>query len=104
VRREVEEELGISALPLKIDFLFFYFQEVILNGTYIDRQFNDVYITRADISLEGMRINQSEVSEVTFVPFEQFQRMVANGSGELAPVYTNECRDLVYFMSRESGV
>ena len=52
--REVEEELGIDASQLKIDFLFSYFQEVVLDETYIDRQFNDVYVTRADINPELM--------------------------------------------------
>src|SRR5260221_6633371 len=42
VRREVEEELGINASQLKIDFLFSYVSEVIFNETYIDRQVNDV--------------------------------------------------------------
>jgi isopentenyldiphosphate isomerase len=70
VRREIEEELGIDASGLKIDFLFSYFSEATLNKTYIDRQFNDVYITRADIDLKLIQFDASEVSEVKFVPFE----------------------------------
>ena len=102
VRREVEEELGLSAAGLKIDFLFSYFQEAILNETYIDRQFNDVYVTRSDIQPELLAFNRREVSEVKFIPFERFCDMVMNGTGELAPLtpyYTNECRDLAYFLS-----
>src|SRR6266508_1694615 len=62
-RREVEEELGINASQLKIDFLFSYFSEAILNETYIDRQFNDVYVTRADIEPELLQLDRTEVTE-----------------------------------------
>jgi isopentenyldiphosphate isomerase len=102
VRREVEEGLGIPAAGLKIDFLFSYYQEAVVNETYIDRQFNDVYITRAEVQAERLVFNRKEVSEVKFIPFAHFYEMVVNGTGELAhltPYYTNECRDLVYFLS-----
>lgn len=98
VRREVEEELGIDASGLKFDFIFSFFQEAILNETYIDRQFNDVYITRADIRAEMIQFDQTEVSEVKFVPFESFRGMVLSKSSELAPVYASECQDLLYFL------
>jgi isopentenyl-diphosphate delta-isomerase len=99
VRREVEEELGINSSQLQFDFLFSFFQEAILHETYIDRQFNDIYVTRADIQLDVMQFDRSEVSEVKFVSFERFRAMVMSESSDLAPVYANECRDLVYFLS-----
>ncbi len=98
IRREIEEELGIDASGLKIDFLFSYFSEATLNETYIDRQFNDVYVTRADIDPKRIHFDPSEVSEVKFVPFERFRQMLSEEASELAPVYANECRDLVYFL------
>src|SRR3972149_7867574 len=98
VKREVEEELGIDTSQLKFDFLFSFFQEAILNETYIDRQFTDVYVTRADIDPKFIKFDRSEVSEIKFVPFESFREMVSDESSGLAPVYTNECRDLVYFL------
>lgn len=99
VRREVEEELGINSFQLRFDFLFSFFQEAILNETYIDRQFNDVYITHADIKPEIIQFDRSEVSEVKFVSFESFCEMVMSGAADLAPVYANECQDLVYFLN-----
>jgi isopentenyldiphosphate isomerase len=98
VKRELKEELGIDAAQLKIDFLFSYFQEALLHETYIDRQFNDVYVTRADIQPELIRFDRSEVSEVKFVPFASFLEMAGDESTVQAQVYANECRDLVYFL------
>jgi isopentenyl-diphosphate delta-isomerase len=94
----VQEELGLNASLLQFDFLFSFFQEAILNETYIDRQFIDVYMTRADIERETIKFDRSEVFEVKFVSFESFRKMVLNPSAGLAPVYANECRDLVYFL------
>jgi isopentenyl-diphosphate delta-isomerase len=98
VRRELAEELGIDSAPFQLDFLFSFFQEAILHETYIDRQFNDVYLARVDIQSEMIQFDRSEVSEVRFVSFERFCEMVFNKSTELAPVYANECRDLIYFL------
>lgn len=96
VRREVEEELGMNASDLRFDFLFSFYQEAVLNETYIDRQFNDVYVSRADVNPELIRFDPMEVAEVKFVPFGVFRAMIKDSSGGLAPVYANECRDLVY--------
>jgi isopentenyldiphosphate isomerase len=98
VRREIEEELGVDASGLQIDFLFSYFSEGILSETYIDRQFNDVYMAYADIDPTLIKFDPAEVAEVKFVPFEQFKQMLAHPALDLAPVYANECRDLVYFL------
>lgn len=98
VNREVQEELGIDASQLKLDFLFSFFQEAILSETYIDRQFSDVYITRANIDRNLIIPDPSEVSEIKFVSFESFREMVFSKTSGLAPVYAKECRDLVYFL------
>jgi isopentenyldiphosphate isomerase len=98
VRRETAEELGLDASRLRFDFLFSHFQEAALNETYVDRQFNDVYLTRADVDPALVLFDRSEVSEVRFVPFENFLEMVSGATPDLAPVYANECRDLAYFL------
>ena len=100
VKREVEEELGIDASQLKFDFLFSFFQEAFVSETYIERQFSDVYVTYADLDITLIKFDHSEVSEVKFVPFEIFLEMVSNKSSGLAPVYEDECRDLVYFLGK----
>jgi isopentenyl-diphosphate Delta-isomerase len=98
VRREIEEELGIDASSLKIDFLFSYYQEAVLHETYIDRQFNDVYMTRADLDPAGIRFDRSEVAEVKFVPFEEFRAMLLDDASIFAQAYGKAGRDLIYFL------
>ncbi len=98
VRREIEEELGIDASGLQINFLFSYFTEGINHETYIDRQFNDIYVTRANIRVESIHFDPAEVSEIKFVPLETFQEMLTDPTSELAPVYADECCDVLYFL------
>jgi isopentenyl-diphosphate delta-isomerase len=98
VKREVEEELGIDASNLKFHFLFSFYQEAFVTETYIERQFSDVYVTHADFDPKLIRFDPSEVSEIKFVPVKSFLEMVSNKSTGLAPVYEDECRDLVYFL------
>jgi isopentenyl-diphosphate Delta-isomerase len=98
VRREVAEELGIDATDLNFEFLFSYRRDAELSPTYIDRQFNDVYACWADFRLDNIRLSSNEVSEVKLVSIEEFRAMAENGSGDLAPVYADECRDLLYLL------
>jgi isopentenyl-diphosphate Delta-isomerase len=99
VRREIEEELGLPAADLPIDFLFSYYQEAVLNDTYIDKQFNDVYVTHADVPATSLQFNRAEVSEVMFVPLHRFSQMVDDPTSGLAPVYAREFRDVLYFLN-----
>jgi isopentenyl-diphosphate Delta-isomerase len=103
VRREIKEELGLDASQLEIDFLFSFYQEAVLHETYIDRQFNDIYVTRTEIDPALIQFDRSEVSKVKFVPFETFQEMLLNDP-VLASVYADECRDLIYFLNDMGGV
>jgi isopentenyldiphosphate isomerase len=98
IRRETAEELGIDSSQLTFDFLFSYFREVTLSETYIDREFHDVYLTRADIDPQTIRFDPAEVSEVKFVSFGEFQRMTLDASSGLVPGLADACRDLAYFL------
>ncbi len=82
---------------LQLRFLFSYFQEAVVHETYIDRQFNDIYIARVDIQAEQIQFDRGEVSEVRFVSLETFEEMLLNDP-LLASVYADEWRDITYFL------
>lgn len=98
VLRELEEELGIESSGLDVEFLFSYRRDADLSPTFVDRQFNDVYACWANFRLEDIKFNRDEVSEVELVNLPEFIEMVQDRSSGLAPVYGDECRDLVYFL------
>lgn len=73
VYRELEEELGISAVPGEIVFLFSYRQDVQLNPTYIDKQFNDVYVCQRSFNIEDLKFDCQVVSELKLVSLDAFE-------------------------------
>lgn len=99
VARELNEELGIDSSQVQIDFLFSHYSEATLSESYIDRQFNDVYVARAKLQLRQIQFNSAEVAEVKFVPWAEFLHMLEQ-SPLLASVYGNESQDVDYFLRK----
>lgn len=57
LKREIREELGFTPEELKVEFLFSFKQSMTVNPSYIDRQFNDVYLC----------FHNFDVKEINFV-------------------------------------
>jgi len=103
VKRELKEELGIS-IDHDIEFLFSFRQDAELSPSYIDRQINDLYVCYIDQN-QPIKFEKKDVSTIQWVSFKAFQKMVeaaSRGQGDLAPVYTHSCTDLIYFLSHKN--
>ncbi len=100
--REVKEELNLDASRMRFHFLFSYRQDKILNSSYIDRQFNDVYACWYSLNIKEVQFNTNEVSEMKIVPFSKFKEMVLDEKSELAPVYLKEFHEISYFLNSNS--
>ncbi|XP_078443179.1 nudix hydrolase homolog 3 [Wolffia australiana] len=75
-RRELEEELGISLPEDAFELLFVFLQESVLNeGTFINNEFNDVYLvtTLEPIPLEAFTLQETEVSAVRYISLEEYK-------------------------------
>ena len=88
--RETEEELGLRLSPSELQPAGAIAESCVLNGgTYIDREFHEIFIVRRDVDLQSLVLDPQEVAEVrwvgelhpdeTFVPhareFELFSRL-----------------------------
>jgi isopentenyldiphosphate isomerase len=100
LQREIQEELGLNPEKMKVSFLFSYRRDAVLNQTYIDRQFNDVYACFHDFKLEDIKFERSEVQAIDLIPFSRFKEMAEDTSGKsaLAPVYGRACVDVLYYL------
>ena len=99
IRRELQEELGIAAADLH--FVFSHRRDMVLHKTYIDRQFNDVYVGWHDFQCEDLVLNTQEVSEVKVVPTAVWSNMVAEGTDELISMYAQEWQEVKYFFAEQ---
>ncbi len=78
--RELKEELGIDVSGAKLELLFRLNVSVTAKGGLIkDNEIGDVYLLRMDLAVENLVIQESEVSEVKWMPLADFRLAVEKG-------------------------
>lgn len=91
-RRELQEELGVNLPEDAFELLFIFHQECVINdGTYINNEFNDVYLvtTIAPIPLEAFSLQESEVSAVKYISCEEYKSLLAKEDPDYVPYDVN---------------
>lgn len=96
--REIKEELDLDPKAMRCWFLFSYRNDAILSPTYIDKQFNDVYFYFYDFTLKDISFNVDEITEVCFMPFIQFGKMIKEENTLFARTYGKAYPDLMFFL------
>jgi len=86
-QREVMEELGIEISESKFKFLFTVESRSILNnGTYINNEFQDVYIIPIDLDIITMKLEKDgEVEQVKFIDVEEFKKWIIGEREPMVP-------------------
>eukprot|EP00252_Welwitschia_mirabilis_P017861 TRINITY_DN3977_c0_g1_i1.p1 TRINITY_DN3977_c0_g1~~TRINITY_DN3977_c0_g1_i1.p1 ORF type:complete len:777 (+),score=147.62 TRINITY_DN3977_c0_g1_i1:111-2441(+) len=87
-RRELEEELGITLPDEAFEFLFVFLQECVINdGTFINNEYNDVYLvtTLEPIPLEAFSLQESEVSEVKYISWREYRDILQTEDASYVP-------------------
>ncbi|GAB2219981.1 hypothetical protein Droror1_Dr00007622 [Drosera rotundifolia] len=91
-RRELQEELGIVLPKDAFELLFVYLEEWVTNdGTFVNNEFNDVYlVTTVDpIPFEAFVLQETEVSAVKYVHFEDYKSILYNEDPAYVPYNMN---------------
>ncbi len=104
--REIKEELGIDIQEEKLSSFGKVIQQAVLNnGTYRINQFNTLYIIEKDIPLSEMKMQESEVQDLRYVPWRELQRWVENGgensAGEKLVPHPEEYRLLFQYLENK---
>jgi isopentenyl-diphosphate delta-isomerase type 1 len=74
VIKEGGEELGIDVAKSEIQFLFTYKKQLVLNnGTFINNEFNDVYLIKKDLDISTIKLQKEEVSEVKWFSISEMK-------------------------------
>lgn len=75
--REIEEEIGLKINSGELRSLGTIRVQRILNeGTYINNEFNDVYLLKRDIDPSKIKLQDEEVEKIEFVSPERLREMV----------------------------
>ncbi|CAM6129567.1 unnamed protein product [Calypogeia fissa] len=87
-RRELEEELGVVLPNGAFELLFTYVEnDVLNNGTFINNEYNDVYlVTTVDpIPSEAFSLQEEEVVNVKYIGWKAYKEILEKGD----PDYVN---------------
>ncbi|KAJ7532464.1 hypothetical protein O6H91_13G004500 [Diphasiastrum complanatum] len=87
-RRELQEELGINFPDDAFEILFVYLQECVINdGTYINNEYNDVYLVTIfePLPLEAFSLQESEVSDVKYIAWRDYEEALRTNNSAYVP-------------------
>ncbi len=85
-KRETEEELGLALPDSMFEYLSSVEEHIVLNnGTYVNNEFQDVYLVHSDVDLSELRLPADEVSEVRWVGIEEFKLWMKGKGEKLVP-------------------
>lgn len=74
--REIKEELGVNVLPSQLKLIGVRKKADKCSSTFINNEFNDVYLLRLSLDLNKITLQEDEVSEVKYIPINEFRNMI----------------------------
>jgi len=96
--REIKEEIGIDILDSDLKFLSTVVQEVILNnGTYVDNEFNDIYLVILNMDNQKLHIQEEELDDLQWISIPELKKWVAEKRPDLVP-HESECNILFDYL------
>ena len=81
--RELKEELNLDVNKEDLKLIKTLKRSSKYTETFINNEFDDLYILRTDKKLEDMKYQEEEISEIMFVPYKEFKKMVQNRQPDL---------------------
>ena len=81
--RELKEELNLDIKPEDLQFIKTLKRSSKYTETFINNEFDDLYIVRTDKKIEDMKFQKEEISEIMYVPYKKFKEMVKNRQSDL---------------------
>ena len=81
--RELKEELNLDVNKEELQFIKTLKRSSKYTSTFINNEFDDLYILRTNKSIDDMKFQEDEISEIFFVTYKQFKEMVNNRQPDL---------------------
>ena len=81
--RELKEELNLDVNKEELQFIKTIKRSSKYTSTFINNEFDDLYILRTDKTINDMKFQEEEISEIFFVPYKEFKDMFNNKQPDL---------------------
>lgn len=99
--RELEEELGITADPQDLSLIFTLRESHNTNNnTFINNEFKDVYLIKADLKIDELQLQTEEVSAVRWISIEDLK--LHHSDADFVP-HPEEYAKLFLYLSRSAA-
>jgi isopentenyldiphosphate isomerase len=76
--RELKEELNLDVKPDELQFIKTLKRSSKYTETFINNEFDDLYILRTNKTIDEMNFQEEEISEIFYVSYKDFKKMVQN--------------------------
>lgn len=85
--REIKEELNLAVEERELKYLFtINSPRVVLNGgSYIDHEFQDVYLLMLKDDASKFRLQDEEVAETKWISWQELQKTIQGGDASFVP-------------------
>jgi len=100
--REIKEEIGLDISSSDLQFIQEYRSSERPHPGFLNNSFYSLYLVRTNKTLADMTRQESEISELKFVPFSKFKTMVENHDPSLVP-HSIDYRVLIELLDPEFG-
>ncbi len=100
--RELKEELNIEVNANELHYIKTIKNSSKYTATFINNEFNDLYILRTSKKIEDMKFQVEEISEIFYVPYNKFKEMVKNKQPDLL-MHNEEFEILFNMFDKEFG-
>lgn len=81
--RELKEELNIDIKPEELEFICTLKRSSRYSSTFINNEFDDLYFLRTNLKVDDIKYEEEEISEIFFVAYKEFKKMVNERNKEL---------------------
>lgn len=81
--RELKEELNLDVNKEDLEYIKTLKSSSKYTDSFINNEFDDMYILRTDKKIEDMKFQEDEISEIMYVPYKEFKEMVQNNKPDL---------------------
>lgn len=97
--KEIKEELDLIVEPNDLQFLFTIVSRAVLNNnTYLNNEFDDVYLLRKNLDISQIKLQQGEVAEVKWISVSELKRVTQEHDSNYVK-HDEEYRRLLEFLA-----
>lgn len=84
-KRELKEELGLSVQDQELIFLKRFFEPSVLNETYVNNEFKDLYLIHTNKTLDQFHFPEEEISALRWIDLSELTEKITHKDPRFVP-------------------